>query len=177
LFVLLSTAAVVAYVFIMRMTPDAQAALEARMIVPPDVAMAGAIAALTVLALFAGAHRSMVAIVATLTIFVVLTLNQAMPIRYMSLAAILFCLGFYGMIASRNAVRVLISIELMLNAVNINFVTMARFVDPANIKGQVFAIFILTVAAAEAAVGLAIVLALYRNNSTVDMEKFGNLRG
>jgi NAD(P)H-quinone oxidoreductase subunit 4L len=177
LFVLACTVAVCAYAYIMRLAPDAQAALETRLFLPSDVALSAAVAVATVLALLAGGQRSIVAIVATIAIFLVLTLSQSMPIRYMSLAAILFCMGFYGMVASRNAVRVLISIELMLNAVNINFVTMARFVDPATIKGQVFAIFILAVAAAEAAVGLAIVLALYRNNSTVDMEKFGNLRG
>jgi NAD(P)H-quinone oxidoreductase subunit 4L len=68
------------------------------------------------------------------------------------------------------------SIELMLNAVNINLVAFARFIDPIHVRGQIFAIFILTVAAAEAAVGLAIVLAIYRNNATVDMEKFNILK-
>ena len=82
----------------------------------------------------------------------------------------------YGMVASRNAVRVLMSIELMLNAVNINLVAFARYIDPTEVKGQVFAIFILTVAAAEAAVGLAIVLAMYRNTATVDMEQFNLLK-
>jgi NAD(P)H-quinone oxidoreductase subunit 4L len=64
----------------------------------------------------------------------------------------------------------------MLNGVNINLVTLARYIDPVDMRGQVFAIFILTVAAAEAAVGLAIVLAAYRNMSTVDMEKFNLLK-
>jgi NAD(P)H-quinone oxidoreductase subunit 4L len=82
----------------------------------------------------------------------------------------------YGMVASRNAVRVLMSIELMLNAVNINLVAFSHYVDPGYLRGQVFAVFILTVAAAEAAVGLAIVLAIYRNMSTVDMEKFNLLK-
>lgn len=82
----------------------------------------------------------------------------------------------YGMVVSRNAVRVLMSIELMLNAVNINLITFSRFVDPADVKGQLFAIFILTVAAAEAAVGLAIVLSLYRNMSTVNMQRFNLLK-
>ncbi len=67
------------------------------------------------------------------------------------------------MVVSRNAVRVLMSIELMLNAVNINLVAFARYVDPVQVKGQLFAIFVITVAAAEAAVGLAIVLSIYRN--------------
>jgi NAD(P)H-quinone oxidoreductase subunit 4L len=115
-------------------------------------------------------------IAGTLAGFTVLTLYQIMLVRYLTLAALLFAIGAYGMVVSRNAVRVLMSIELMLNAVNINLVTFARFIDPVNAYGQVFAIFTLTVAAAEAAVGLAIVLAVYRNMSTVDMEKFNLLK-
>jgi NAD(P)H-quinone oxidoreductase subunit 4L len=68
------------------------------------------------------------------------------------------------------------SIELMLNAVNLNMITFARYIDPQFIRGQIFAIFILIVAAAEAAVGLAIVLSIYRNWSSVDMEKFDLLK-
>ncbi len=108
--------------------------------------------------------------------YIALTYNQDMLIKYLSLAALLFSIGMYGMVVSRNAVRVLMSIELMLNAVNLNLVAFARYVDPVHIRGQIFAIFILTVAAAEAAVGLAIVLAIYRNTSTVDMEKFNLLK-
>jgi NAD(P)H-quinone oxidoreductase subunit 4L len=107
---------------------------------------------------------------------VTLTLTQEPLIRFLTLGAVLFAIGMYGMVASRNAVRVLMSIELMLSAVTINLVAFARYVDPAEVKGQVFAIFILTVAAAEAAVGLAIVLAIYRNTSTVDMERFDLLK-
>ncbi|HMP53316.1 MAG: NADH-quinone oxidoreductase subunit NuoK [Cyanobacteriota/Melainabacteria group bacterium] len=96
--------------------------------------------------------------------------------RYLTLSALLFAIGMYGMVKSRNAVRVLMSIELMLNAVNINLITFARYIDPAGVKGHLFAIFILTVAAAEAAVGLAIVLSIYRNLATVDMDRFNLLR-
>jgi len=105
-----------------------------------------------------------------------LTMTQEPLYRFLTLAALLFAIGMYGMVTSRNAVRVLMSIELMLNAVTINLVAFARYVDPGEVKGQVFAIFILTVAAAEAAVGLAIVLAIYRNTSTVDMERFDLLK-
>ena len=77
---------------------------------------------------------------------------------------------------SRNAVRVLMSIELMLNAVNINLMAFSSYVDNNLIKGQVFTIFVITVAAAEAAVGLAILLSLYRNRVTVDMESFNLLK-
>jgi NAD(P)H-quinone oxidoreductase subunit 4L len=108
--------------------------------------------------------------------FVTLTATQDVLVRYLSLSALLFAIGMFGMIKSRNAVRVLMSIELMLNAVNINLIAFARYIDPAQVKGQLFAIFILTVAAAEAAVGLAIVLAVYRNMSTVDMNKFDLLK-
>lgn len=109
-------------------------------------------------------------------IFVTLSATQDSLVRYLTLSALLFAIGMYGMIRSRNAVRVLMSIELMLNAVNINLIAFARYIDPGEVKGQLFAIFILTVAAAEAAVGLAIVLAVYRNMSTVDMEKFDLLK-
>jgi NAD(P)H-quinone oxidoreductase subunit 4L len=112
----------------------------------------------------------------TIASFFVLTLNQEPLVRYLTLAAVLFSIGMYGMVVSRNAVRVLMSIELMLNAVNLNLVAFARYVDPVHLRGQVFAVFVLTVAAAEAAVGLAIVLAIYRNTATVDMERFNLLK-
>lgn len=123
-----------------------------------------------------GADLPPIMITSSLGILVSLTYNQDPLTRYLTLAALLFSVGIYGMSVSRNAVRVLMSIELMLNAVNINLVAFARYVDPSAVKGQLFAIFILTVAAAEAAVGLAIVLAIYRNTATVDMEKFNLLK-
>jgi NAD(P)H-quinone oxidoreductase subunit 4L len=95
---------------------------------------------------------------------------------FLILAAALFCIGIYGLITSRNAVRVLMSIELMLNAVNLNLMAFSNFLDAQEIKGQVFTIFVITIAAAEAAVGLAIVLAIYRNRDTVDMEQFNLLK-
>ena len=95
---------------------------------------------------------------------------------FLLLAAILFCIGVWGLINSRNAVRVLMSIELMLNAVNINLMAFSSYVDGDLIRGQVFTVFVITVAAAEAAVGLAILLSLYRNRVTVDMEQFNLIR-
>jgi NAD(P)H-quinone oxidoreductase subunit 4L len=95
---------------------------------------------------------------------------------FLLLAALLFCIGIYGLITSRNAVRVLMSIELLLNAVNINLLAFSNFLDGQMIKGQVFAVFVITVAAAEAAVGLAIILSIYRNRETVDMERFNLLK-
>jgi NAD(P)H-quinone oxidoreductase subunit 4L len=95
---------------------------------------------------------------------------------YLLLAAAIFCIGIYGLVTSRNAVRVLMSIELLLNAVNINLMGFSNFLDPSGIKGQVFAVFVITVAAAEAAVGLAIILTIYRNRDTIDMEQFNLLK-
>ncbi|MGB3535549.1 MAG: NADH-quinone oxidoreductase subunit NuoK [Microcoleaceae cyanobacterium] len=95
---------------------------------------------------------------------------------YLLIAAALFCIGIYGLITSRNAVRVLMSIELLLNAVNLNLMGFSNYLDGSSIKGQVFTVFVITVAAAEAAVGLAIVLAIYRNRNTVDMEAFNMLK-
>ena len=95
---------------------------------------------------------------------------------FLLLATMLFCIGVWGLINSRNAVRVLMSIELMLNAVNINLMSFSSYVDGDLIRGQVFTVFVITVAAAEAAVGLAILLSLYRNRVTVDMEQFNLLR-
>ncbi|MEL6352997.1 MAG: NADH-quinone oxidoreductase subunit NuoK [Cyanobacteria bacterium J06627_28] len=95
---------------------------------------------------------------------------------FLTLAAALFCIGIYGLVNSRNVIRVLMSIELMLNAVNINLMAFSNYLDPDAIKGQVFAVFVITIAAAEAAVGLAIVLSIYRNRDTVDMEQFNLLK-
>jgi NAD(P)H-quinone oxidoreductase subunit 4L len=95
---------------------------------------------------------------------------------FLIVAAALFCIGVYGLINSRNAVRVLMSVELMLNAVNLNLMAFSSFLDPVDVKGQVFTVFVIAIAAAEAAIGLAIVLAIYRNRDTVDMEQFNLLK-
>ncbi len=95
---------------------------------------------------------------------------------FLTVAAILFGIGIYGVVTSRNVVRVLMSIELLLNAVNLNFIAFSNFLDSGSIRGQVFSVFVITVAAAEAAVGLAIVLSIYRNRSTIDMESFNLLK-
>lgn len=97
--------------------------------------------------------------------------------HYLILSAVLFCIGLMGLVISRNVIRVLMSIEILLSAVNINFVAFANYTDLGEIKGQVFAIFIMAVAAAEAALGLAILLALYRNKPSVDTEEYKELKG
>lgn len=90
---------------------------------------------------------------------------------YLVLALILFCIGLYGALSKRNIVIVLISIELMLNAVNINLVAFSKYGVNPSITGQIFSLFTITIAAAEAAVGLAILMALYRNRKTVNVDK------
>lgn len=95
---------------------------------------------------------------------------------FLVLALILFCIGLYGALTKRNAVIVLLSIELMLNAVNLNLVAFAKYGIHPGIQGQVFALFTITVAAAEAAVGLAILFALYRNRATVNVDEMDRLK-
>jgi len=84
-------------------------------------------------------------------------------VHYLSLAGILFAIGFFGVLTRRNAIGILMSIELMFNAVNINLVAFNRFVTPTDFTGQVFAVFTIVIAAAEVTVGLAIVMLIYRN--------------
>jgi NADH-quinone oxidoreductase subunit K len=95
---------------------------------------------------------------------------------YLALALILFCIGLYGALTKRNTVIVLISIELMLNAVNINLVTFSKYGVAPSITGQIFALFTISVAAAEAAVGLAILIALYRNRKTVNIDDMDTMK-
>lgn len=89
---------------------------------------------------------------------------------YLLVAAALFCIGAYGVLSRRNAVAILMGVELMLNAVNINLVAFWRYVTPQNMSGQAFAAFVFVVAAAEAAVGLAIIIAVYRSRRSVIVE-------
>lgn len=95
---------------------------------------------------------------------------------YLVLALVLFCIGLYGALTKRNTVIVLISIELMLNAANINFVAFSRLGVTPSITGQVFSLFSITIAAAEAAVGLAILMALYRRKRTVNIDEMDTLK-
>ncbi len=88
--------------------------------------------------------------------------------HYLILSAILFSIGLYGALTKRNAVVILMCIEIMLNAVNIAMVAFSRYITPSLLTGQVFAIFIMVVAAAEAAVGLAIIIAIYRSRETIE---------
>lgn len=97
-------------------------------------------------------------------------------IHYLLFASILFCLGILGLIINRkNIIVMLMSIELILLAVNTNFIAFSHYLH--NIIGQVFVFFILTVAAAEAAIGLAVLVVLYRQTESIDVEKLDLLKG
>jgi len=95
---------------------------------------------------------------------------------YLILAAALFCVGLYGVLARRNVVAILMGIELMLNAVNLNLVAFWRYVSPQLIAGQAFAIIVFAVAASEAAVGLALIISIYRRHATVAAEDINMLK-
>lgn len=96
--------------------------------------------------------------------------------NYLVLSALLFALGTYGVLARRSAVLVLMGIELMLNAVSLNFIAFATYLDPEKITGVVFAIFIITVAAAEVGLALAIVIRLFRLRGTSNVDEAATLR-
>jgi NAD(P)H-quinone oxidoreductase subunit 4L len=95
--------------------------------------------------------------------------------QFLILSAFLFCTGVYGVLARRNAVLVLMSVELMLNAVNINLVAFSA--QNQDVVGQSFALFVITIAAAEVGVGLAIVLLIYRNLRSPDLDRVDQLKG
>ena len=95
--------------------------------------------------------------------------------QFLLLAAFLFCVGVYGVLARKNAVLVLMSVELILNAVNINLVAFGLLRE--TVAGQVFALFVITIAAAEVGVGLAIVLLIYRNRQSIDLTEVDLMKG
>jgi NADH:ubiquinone oxidoreductase subunit K len=100
------------------------------------------------------------------------------PMHYLVFATLLFSIGMYGALARRNAVAVLLSIELMFNGAAIMFVTFARYLEPVQeLAGQMFAIFIVAVAAADAAVGLAIVVSVFRLRNTVQVDQIDLMKG
>lgn len=95
---------------------------------------------------------------------------------YLTLAAILFSIGFYGVVTRCNAIAILMSLELMFNAVNINLIAFNNYVTPDKFVGQIFAIFVVVIAAAEATVGLAIVILIYRNWRGIDADRVNLLK-
>ncbi|MBW1918035.1 MAG: NADH-quinone oxidoreductase subunit NuoK [Deltaproteobacteria bacterium] len=96
---------------------------------------------------------------------------------YLYIAVVLFAIGLYGVLARRNLIAVLISVELMLNAAMINFMAFNRFLAPHPAVGQIYALFIMAVAAAEAAIGLSIIIAIYRKLKSINVEHVTELRG
>lgn len=91
--------------------------------------------------------------------------------HYLFVSTLLFCIGLYGVLTRRNAVAILMGIELMLNATNINLVAFNRYVAPGAVGGQTFALVIITLAACEAAVGLALVMSAYRGLETIHVDE------
>jgi len=96
--------------------------------------------------------------------------------HYLILSAILFSIGLYGVLSKRNAVVILMCIEIMLNAVNIALVAFSRYVVPTALTGQIFALFVMVVAAAEVAVGIAIIMAIYRSRDSVEVDKYNLMK-
>jgi NADH:ubiquinone oxidoreductase subunit K len=101
---------------------------------------------------------------------------QPTLLHFLVLAAVLFAIGIFGLLTRRNAVGILMSIELLFNAAAINFVAFTKFVAPDGLAGQIFTIFIITIAAAEAAVGLAIVMLIYRNFKGIEVDKINFMK-
>ncbi len=97
-------------------------------------------------------------------------------VAYLILAAILFGIGAFGFITSKNVIRILMSTELMLNSANINFVAFSSYHVPFDVSGQIYALFTIALAAAESAIGIAILLLLYRNHGTVEIQDINTLR-
>lgn len=102
---------------------------------------------------------------------------MSMLSSYLTLAAVLFCIGLYGVLTKRNAIIVLLSIELMLNAVNLNLIAFSKYGVNPSLTGQIFSLFTISVAAAEAAVGIAVLIVLYRGRATVNVDEFDEMRG
>lgn len=95
---------------------------------------------------------------------------------FLFVAAVLFSLGVYGVLSRRNAVQILMSVELMLNAVAVNFVAFATYTDPEQFRGLVFAVFVIIVAAAEVGLALGIILRVFRNRATANVDEVDELR-
>jgi NADH:ubiquinone oxidoreductase subunit K len=96
--------------------------------------------------------------------------------QYLILSAVLFCIGLLGVLTQRNLVKVIMCLEIMLNAVNITLIAFSQYVTPVMLTGQIFAIFVMVVAAAEVSVGIAIIFSVYRNRESVDIENFDILK-
>jgi len=96
--------------------------------------------------------------------------------QYLILSAVLFCIGLFGVLTQRNVIKIIMCLEIMLNAVNIALIAFSQYITPVILTGQIFAIFVMVVAAAEVAVGIAIIFTVYRNRESVDIENFNILK-
>jgi NAD(P)H-quinone oxidoreductase subunit 4L len=96
--------------------------------------------------------------------------------HFLVLSAVLFCIGLFGVLTQRNVIKIIMCLEIMLNAVNIALIAFSQYIVPTALTGQIFAIFVMVVAAAEVAVGIAIIFSVYRNRESVDIENFDLLR-
>jgi NADH:ubiquinone oxidoreductase subunit K len=113
-----------------------------------------------------------------LVVFWLFTLLQASLLtKFLSLGAALFCVGLYGVLTSKSVLKTLISLEILFNAANINLVAFSRFTDLTFVRGQIFALFVMAIAAAEAALGLALIIAIYRTKQTSNLSKLAELKG
>jgi NADH-quinone oxidoreductase subunit K len=103
---------------------------------------------------------------------------EAVPLEWvLVVAAAVFCIGLFGALSRRNTVGILMGVELMFNSVNINLVAFWRYLQPDVVTGQIFALFIIVVAAAEITVGLAMIIAIYRSWLTVNVDQIDSLKG
>ncbi len=103
-------------------------------------------------------------------------MNEIGLVHFLFVSSALFFIGIYGFLTRRNMITMLMSIELILNSININFVAFNKFLFPHKLDGLFFALFIITIAAAEAAVAIAIIINLYRNYHTIDMEEVDTMK-
>lgn len=103
-------------------------------------------------------------------------MTDAIVTPYLTLGAILFCIGLYGALSKKNAIIVLLSIELMLNASNLNLVAFAKMGVNPSLTGQIFSLFTISIAAAEVAVGIAILIMLFRNKGTADVDEMDSMK-
>jgi NADH-quinone oxidoreductase subunit K len=104
-------------------------------------------------------------------------MNEGIPLNYfLVLSTIMFFIGVYGFLTRRNLITILMSVELILNSVNINFVAFNRYLYPDRLQGHFFVLFIIAVAAAEAAVAIAIIINIYRNFKSINVEETDNMK-